>query len=49
MKENSIKFLRTKDYKLIKEIGQGGSGRTALLLDELINVNGQVKVTDQKH
>lgn len=32
-----VQFVRTKDYKLIKEIGQGGTGRTVLLRDELIN------------
>lgn len=37
MKEKNIEFLRTKDYKYIKEIGQGGTGRTVLLLDEQIN------------
>jgi serine/threonine-protein kinase len=33
----AIEFLRTKDYKKIQEIGQGGTGRTILLLDEIIN------------
>ena len=32
-----IKFLRTKDFKFIEEIGQGGTGRTVLLEDEIIN------------
>ncbi|WP_319479119.1 protein kinase family protein [uncultured Draconibacterium sp.] len=32
-----IEFVRTKDYKFIKEIGQGGTGRTVLLEDEIIN------------
>lgn len=34
---SSIEFLRRKDYKLIKNIGQGGTGKTVLLLDEMIN------------
>jgi len=38
MKKNSqIKFLRQKDYKYIDDIGQGGTGRTILIEDELIN------------
>jgi len=32
-----IEFVRTKDYKFIDEIGQGGTGRTVLLEDEIIN------------
>ena len=32
-----IQFLRAKDFKFIREIGQGGTGRTVLLKDELIN------------
>lgn len=32
-----IEFIRSKDYKKIKEIGQGGTGRTVLLLDEVID------------
>ena len=32
-----IQFLRSKDFKFIKEIGQGGLGRTVLLEDEIIN------------
>lgn len=35
--DKPIEFLRTKDYKFIREVGQGGTGRTVLLLDELIN------------
>ena len=32
-----IKFIRQKDFKLIKEIGQGGFGKTVLLHDEIID------------
>jgi len=32
-----IKFIRRKDYKLIKEVGQGGFGKTVLLHDETID------------
>ncbi len=32
-----IKFLRKKDFKFIREIGQGGTGRTVLLEDQIIN------------
>lgn len=35
--KESIEFLRSKDFKLIKNIGQGGTGKTVLLLDEMIN------------
>lgn len=34
---DTIKFIRQKDYKLIREIGQGGTGRTILIKDETIN------------
>ncbi|WP_421806421.1 protein kinase family protein [Flagellimonas sp.] len=37
MKDNIVKFVRKKDYKYIEEIGQGGTGRTVLLEDEIIN------------
>jgi eukaryotic-like serine/threonine-protein kinase len=37
MTSNNIQFVRTKDFKLIKEIGQGGLGKTVLLRDEIIN------------
>lgn len=37
MKGKLIEFIRTKDYKFIDEIGQGGTGRTVLLEDEIIN------------
>lgn len=37
MKGKLIQFLRTKDFKFIEEIGQGGTGRTVLLEDEIIN------------
>lgn len=32
-----IEFLRTKDFKFIRNIGQGGTGKTVLLKDEYIN------------
>ncbi|PKB17759.1 protein kinase family protein [Flavobacterium sp. 5] len=32
-----IVFLKTKDFKFIKEIGQGGTGRTILMKDEAID------------
>lgn len=37
MENEAIEFLRKKDYKYINEIGQGGTGRTVLLLDEIID------------
>jgi len=37
MENNIIKFVRQKDFKFIKEIGQGGTGRTVLLEDETIS------------
>ena len=37
MNNKPIEFLRKKDYKFIEEIGQGGTGRTVLLKDEIIN------------
>ncbi len=37
MKGKLIQFIRTKDFKFIEEIGQGGTGRTVLLEDEIIN------------
>src|SRR4051812_10002029 len=37
MKKELIEFLRSKDYKFIKNIGQGGTGKTVLLEDEIIN------------
>lgn len=36
-KNNVIQFLRKKDFKFIQEIGQGGTGRTILIEDEIIN------------
>ena len=32
-----IKFLRQRDYKLIDNIGQGGTSRAVLLKDELLD------------
>lgn len=37
MKKDVIEFVRSKDYKFIKEIGQGGTGKTVLLKDEMID------------
>ncbi|WP_341225421.1 protein kinase family protein [uncultured Arcticibacterium sp.] len=37
MKGKIIQFIRSKDFKFIEEIGQGGTGRTVLLEDEIIN------------
>ncbi|MGM8908907.1 protein kinase family protein [Psychrobacter sp. 1U1] len=37
MQGKLIEFIRQKDYKFIEEIGQGGTGRTVLLEDEIIN------------
>ena len=34
-----IGFLRAKDYKYVNKIGQGGTGKTVLLHDELIDEN----------
>lgn len=32
-----IEFVRKKDFKFLKEIGQGGTGKTVLLEDEIIH------------
>jgi eukaryotic-like serine/threonine-protein kinase len=37
MKDQNINFLRKKDYKFIREIGQGGTGRTILIKDDEID------------
>lgn len=37
MSSSIIQFLRQKDFRYIKDIGQGGTGRTILLEDETIN------------
>lgn len=37
MKSNIIEFLRKKDYRFECVIGQGGTGKTVLLKDELID------------
>lgn len=37
MNKKIIEFIRTKDYKFIKDIGQGGTGKTVLLKDEIID------------
>ena len=37
MEEKIVEFLRKRDYRLIKELGQGASGKTVLLHDDVIN------------
>ncbi len=37
MKNQIVEFIRTKDFKYIKQIGQGGTGKTVLLKDEIID------------
>lgn len=37
MSKKIIQFIRTKDFKFIKDIGQGGLGKTVLLRDDIIN------------
>ena len=37
MKEDIIRFIKSKEYKYLKEVGQGGTGRTILIKDETIN------------
>ena len=37
MENQIIKFIRQKDYVLVKEIGRGGFGQTVLLKDEVID------------
>lgn len=37
MKNEIIEFVRQKDYRFEKNIGQGGTGKTVLLKDEIIN------------
>lgn len=37
MKETPIEFLRKKDFKFIRDIGQGGTGKTILIKDEIID------------
>jgi eukaryotic-like serine/threonine-protein kinase len=37
MDKKNIEFLRSKDYKFLEEIGQGGTGKTVLLHDEIID------------
>ena len=32
-----LKFVRTKDFKFLEEFGQGGTGRTILIKDEIID------------
>lgn len=37
MKNKVVEFLRKKDYKIVNEMEQGGTGRTVLLKDEIID------------
>lgn len=37
MENKLVEFLRKKDFKLVKSIGQGGLGKTVLLKDETID------------
>lgn len=37
MSKDTIKFLRQKDFRYIKDLGQGGTGKTILLKDETID------------
>ena len=37
MDNKIIEFIRTKDYIYLGEIGQGGTGKTILLKDEIID------------
>jgi serine/threonine protein kinase len=37
MQEKLVEFIRKRDYKLVKELGQGACGKTVLLYDDIIN------------
>ena len=37
MKDNVIKFLKSKDYVFLDELGKGACGRTVKLKDEVID------------
>jgi len=37
MEKKVIEFIRTKDFIYLKDIGQGGTGKTVLLKDEIID------------
>lgn len=37
MQDNIIEFIRRRDYRFIKELGQGACGKTVLLQDDFIN------------
>ncbi len=39
MNKEIIKFIRQKDFKFLKKIGQGALGKTVLLRDEYLNVD----------
>ncbi len=37
MPDDIVKFVRSRDYRLIRELGRGGCGRTVLLHDDQID------------
>ena len=37
MADNFIQFIRQKDYKEVRILGQGGTGQTRLIEDDIIN------------
>lgn len=37
VQDKTIEFIRKRDYKFIKELGQGACGKTVLLYDDMIN------------
>jgi eukaryotic-like serine/threonine-protein kinase len=37
MADDIVKFIRRKDYQLVRELGQGACGRTVLLYDEALD------------
>jgi len=39
MDKKVIEFIRKKDFRFVKNIGQGGTGKTVLLKDEIIDVS----------
>jgi len=37
MQDNIVEFIRKRDYKLVRELGQGACGKTVLLHDDMID------------
>lgn len=37
MEKSLVQFVREKDYNVIRDIGQGGTGKTILLEDQTID------------